>query len=112
MTRDDPRVPPWLAPFHGDVLVAFDSEGSYIGGVGRKRHAPWGLELAVVTDPAFEGRGVARALVAQAARRVLREGDVPTYLHAHDNVASAKVAEAAGFPDRGWLLYSLWGARR
>jgi hypothetical protein len=46
--------------------------------------------------------------VAQAARRVLDDGAVPTYLHAFDNVASARVAEAAGFPDRGWQVFELF----
>jgi len=38
--------------------------------------------------------GLARRLVAQAARRVAEEGAVATYLHATSNAASAKVAEA------------------
>ena len=46
--------------------------------------------------------------VAQAARRVLDEGAVPTYLHERDNHASARVAEAAGFPDRGWRAYGVY----
>ncbi|MFD0823122.1 GNAT family N-acetyltransferase, partial [Micromonospora zhanjiangensis] len=75
-----------------------------------KRHDRYGRELAVGTDPAAEGRGLARRLVAQAARRVLDEGAVPTYLHAPDNVASARVAEAAGFADRGWSMYGLFKA--
>jgi len=46
--------------------------------------------------------------VAQAARRVLADGAVPTYLHAFDNEASARVADAAGFPDRGWHVFELF----
>lgn len=110
--RDDPRVPDWLVPFNGDVLVAWDSDGRYGAGVGRKRHDDWGQELAVVTEEHLRGRGLARALVAQAARRVLDEGAVPTYLHAFDNRASAQVADRAGFPDRGWQVLGLWGPRR
>jgi predicted GNAT family acetyltransferase len=63
--------------------------------------------LAVGTVPEARGRGLARRLVAQAARRVLDEGAVPTYRHDFDNVASARVAEAAGFPDRGWRSYGV-----
>lgn len=54
------------------------------------------------------GGGLARRLVAQAARRVLAEGAVPTYLHSRQNTASARVAEAAGFPDRGWLSFGVY----
>jgi GNAT superfamily N-acetyltransferase len=103
----DPRVPEWMRPFNGDVLIAWDAEGNYGAGVGRKQHDRWGHELAVVTEEALRGRGIARRLVAQAARRVLSDGALPTYLHAFDNAASARVAEAAGFADRGWQFLTL-----
>ncbi|MGI5213502.1 GNAT family N-acetyltransferase [Plantactinospora sp. CA-290183] len=103
----DPGLPSWLRPFGGEVLVIRDEEGRYLAGVGVKRHDGYGHELAVGTEPAARGRGLARRLVAQAARRVLDEGAVPTYLHATENVASARVATAAGFPDHGWTLYAL-----
>lgn len=101
----DPSVPEWLRPFGHDVLVAVDPDtGEHLAGVGIKRHDEHGHELAVVTAEAAQGRGLARRLVVQAARRVLDEGAVPTYLHAHSNVGSAKVAEASGFPDLGWSI--------
>lgn len=102
-----PAVPPWLHPFGGEVLVARDDDGRYLAGVGVKRHDAFGHELAVGTEPAARGRGLARRLVAQAARRVLDEGAVPTYLHDTGNHASARVAAAAGFPDRGWSAYAI-----
>lgn len=107
---EDRRVPPWLVPFGHEVLVAFGETGEYVAGVGTKVHDEFGHELAVVTEEAVQGRGLARRLVAQAARRVLERGAVPTYLHADANIASAKVAEAAGFPDRGWRVLGV--ARR
>ncbi|GIG86317.1 GNAT family N-acetyltransferase [Plantactinospora endophytica] len=103
----DPVVPAWLRPFGGEVLVLRDPDGGYLAGVGVKRHDGYGHEIAVGTEPAGRGRGLARRLVAQAARRVLDEGAVPTYLHDPQNVASARVAEAAGFADRGWSAYGL-----
>ncbi|MCC6791959.1 MAG: GNAT family N-acetyltransferase, partial [Thermomicrobiales bacterium] len=98
----DPRVPAWLRPFNGDVLVAWDDEGRYAAGVGRKRHNALAQEISVGTEPAQRGKGLAPALVAQAARRILAEGALPLYLHALDNMASARVADKAGFRDRGW----------
>ncbi|MFD0788502.1 GNAT family N-acetyltransferase, partial [Micromonospora azadirachtae] len=62
----------------------------------------------VGTAPEAQGRGLARRLVAQAARRVLDEGAVPTYLHEWSNHASARVADAAGFPDRGWRSFGVY----
>lgn len=101
-------LPPWLRLFDREVLVVRDTDGSYLAGAGIKRHDAHGHELAVGTVPAARGRGLARRLVAQAARRVLDDGAVPTYLHNFDNVASARVAEAAGFPDRGWTSYGVF----
>jgi GNAT superfamily N-acetyltransferase len=109
---DDARVPDWLLPFGGDVLMAFDpGSGAYVAGVGIKVHDEFGHELAVVTEEAAQGRGLARRLVAQAGRRVIERGAVPTYLHADANVRSAKVAVAAGFPDVGWRILGASGAR-
>jgi len=103
----DEVVPPWLREFSGPVLVARDADGAFLAGVGLKRHDPHGREIAVGTAPAARGRGLARRLVAQAARQVLDSGAVPTYLHEATNIASAKVAAAAGFRDRGWTAYGI-----
>lgn len=103
---EDPVVPEWLKPFGGEVLVALD-DGRYVAGVGLKRHDPTGEEIAVVTEEPARGRGLARRLVSQAARRVVGRGAVVTYLHAPDNTASAHVADASGFPDLGWRVLGL-----
>ncbi|GAB3848814.1 hypothetical protein GCM10029963_32260 [Micromonospora andamanensis] len=101
-------LPSWLRLFDRSVLIVRDHRGRYLAGVGIKRHDRHGHELAVGTVPAARGRGLARRLVAQAARRVLDDGAVPTYLHDRRNGASARVAEAAGFPDRGWRSYGVY----
>jgi GNAT superfamily N-acetyltransferase len=97
------KVPDWLRPFGHQVLIAHDpATGDYLAGVGIKRHDDIGREIAVGTEPVARGKGLARRLVAQAARRILDEGGIPTYQHDPANTASAAVADAAGFPDRGW----------
>ncbi|MER7444927.1 GNAT family N-acetyltransferase [Micromonospora avicenniae] len=103
-----PGLPPWLRLFDDDVLVVRAADGRYLAGAGVKRHDAYGHELAVGTAPEAQGRGLARRLVAQAARRVLDEGAVPTYLHERSNHASARVADAAGFPDRGWRSFGVY----
>lgn len=100
----DPQLPDWLRPFGGEVLIAVDGAGTHLGAVGIKRHHGNGAELAVVTDRAARGYGLGRRLVAQAARRVLDEGAVPTYLHLSGNAASARLADAVGFVDPGWTM--------
>jgi GNAT superfamily N-acetyltransferase len=102
--QGDPRVPSWLGPFGGDVLVALDKDGTHLAGVGIKRHHDSVYELAVVTEEAARGRGLARRLVAQAARAVQEEGRAVLYLHAPDNEGSARVARSSGFPDTGWQI--------
>jgi hypothetical protein len=105
---DDPVVPDWLRVFGGEVLLALDPEsGDYLAGVGLKRHDRYGQELSVGTVPTARTRGLARRLVAQAARRIVDGGAVATYLHDPANLASARVATAAGFPDRGWSVLGL-----
>lgn len=107
VSRDDPRIPEWLRPFNGDVLVAWDEEGNYAAGVGLKRHNELGSEIAVGTEPQHRGKGLAKRLVAQAARAVLAEGGIPMYLHGDHNAASGRVADGSGFPDRGWHIIEL-----
>ncbi len=100
-TADD-RVPAWLKPFNGDVLIEWDDHGRYGAGVGRKMHNALGHEISVGTEPALQGRGIAQRLVETATRRILREAPLATYIHLLENVASGKVAERAGFADNGW----------
>src|SRR5262249_39432636 len=105
----DPEVPEWLRRFGHEVLIARDADtGAYLAGVGLKHHDRYGQEIAVGTEPAARGRGLARRLVAQAARRVLDEGAIATYQHDPANIASSRVAEASGFPDRGWRSLGMW----
>lgn len=106
MPAADPAVPSWLRPFGGQVLVVRE-EGHYVAGLGIKRHDSLGMEVAVATEEAWRGRGLARALVSRAADAILRGGGVPIYLHARGNAASARVAEASGFADRGWFILGL-----
>lgn len=109
MPHDDEHIPEWLEPFNGDLLIALDEDGRYAAGVGLKKHNEYGYEISVGTDPGHRGKGLARMLVAQAARRILEWDAIPVYLHGDHNAASARVADGAGFPDRGWHIIELRG---
>ena len=100
---DDPVIPEWLHPFGGEVLVVIE-DGRYIAGVGLKRHDDDVWEISVGTEEAARGRGLARRLVTTAAQAIIDAGRIPTYLHDPANHASAKVAEASGFHERGWRI--------
>ncbi len=101
---NDRRLPAWLRPYGGESLVVWGERDEVAGAVALKRHERFGWELSVAVEPLYRGRGLARSLVAQASRRVLRQGGIPIYLHEASNVASARVADASGFPDCGWRL--------
>jgi len=107
IAANDRRSPNWVRPFGGDVLVAWSDQGTVAAGVGLKRHDRFAVELAVGTEPAHRGKRLARALVAQASRKLLDQDILPLYLHEAGNAASARVAEAAGFPDQGWRIFWL-----
>ena len=107
LDADDPRLPAWLRPFNVGVLAAFGRTGRYMTGVGLKRHNPLAREIAAGTDMGFRVRGLATRIVVQAARTILGAGEVPIYQHGPDNLASARVADATGFPDRGWKMLEI-----
>lgn len=104
---DDRRIPAWLRPFNGGILIACDERGHYMAGVGLKLHDEIASEVAVGTEPEYRGRGLARRLVVTAARKLALSGRTATYEHAIDNAASASVASASGFEDRGWRAVHL-----
>ena len=107
---DGPDIPDWLRPFPGEVLIARDEDGAYLAGVGLKPHDVSGIEISVGTHERARGQGLARRLVARAARRIVAGGAVAVYLHDPANTASARVADAAGFPDLGWKIHAMAGA--
>jgi GNAT superfamily N-acetyltransferase len=110
-SSDAPGLPDWLRPFPGEVLVVREpGTGAYLAGVGLKPHDATGVEISVGTEEQARGRGLARMLVARAARRIVAGGAVALYLHDPANTASARVADAAGFPDPGWKIHALAGA--
>lgn len=105
--RDDPRLPSWLRPFNGGILIACDEQDRYMAGVGLKLHDEFASEIAVGTEPEFRGRGLARRLVATAARHLAASGTTATYEHVRTNDRSGAVAIAAGFSDGGWTTIHL-----
>ena len=107
VASDDPVLPKWLRPFGGEALIVTDDEG-YLAGVGLKRHLDAGWEISVGTEPRGRGQGLARRLVATAARRVLDEGRAVLYLHEDGNHASGKAADGAGFPNLGWRSFAVF----
>jgi GNAT superfamily N-acetyltransferase len=97
----DPRLPKWVhGHFVGEAWVVLDG-GEVVSTAVLKRYDDRLREISVGTAPGARGRGLARSVVAAAARSVLAEGRAVLYNHAVDNDASARVAESVGLHELG-----------
>ena len=91
----DPRLPDWvIGHFTGEAWVVLGERGEVLSTAVLKRYDDRLREISVGTAEAARGRGLARSVVAAAARAVL-------YNHDPDNHASAKVAESVGLHELG-----------
>ena len=54
-------------------------------------------QIGIDVQPEHRGQGLGVVLTSQAARAVLRQGRVPYYGSAVDNIASRRTAQSAGF---------------
>jgi ribosomal protein S18 acetylase RimI-like enzyme len=79
----------YIGVFEGDRLVAMAGERLYAGALREVS--------GVCTLPEFQGRGLARRLVAELVRRQLRRKETP-FLHVMaDNVGAIRMYERMGF---------------
>ncbi len=102
LDASDPRLPQWvLGHFVGEAWVVLGEDGEVLSTAVLKRYDERLREISVGTAPSARGRGLARSVVAAAARSVLAEGRAVLYNHAVDNDASARVAESVGLHELG-----------
>jgi RimJ/RimL family protein N-acetyltransferase len=98
----DRRLPDWvIGHFTGEAWVVLGERGEVLSTAVLKRYDERLREISVGTAAAARGRGLARSVVAAAARAVLAEGRAVLYNHDPDNHASAKVAESVGLHELG-----------
>jgi GNAT superfamily N-acetyltransferase len=98
----DPRLPDWVhGHFTGEAWVVLGEAGEVLSTAVLKRYDERLREISVGTAPAARGRGLARSVVAAAARSVLASGRAVLYNHAVDNDSSARVAESVGLHELG-----------
>jgi GNAT superfamily N-acetyltransferase len=101
LDASDPRLPDWVhGHFVGEAWVVLE-DGKVLSTAVLKRYDERLREISVGTAPAARGRGLARSVVAAAARSVLAEGRAVLYNHAVDNDVSARVAESVGLHELG-----------
>src|SRR6266542_1932221 len=101
LDASDPRLPQWVhGHFTGKAWVVMEG-GEVLSTAVLKRYDERLREISVGTAPSARGRGLARAVVAAAARFVLAEDRAVLYNHAVDNDVSARVAESVGLHELG-----------
>jgi GNAT superfamily N-acetyltransferase len=63
---------------------------------------------ALHTEPAYRRRGLGRRLASHATERVLRDGGLPIYWTAPDNVASRRLCKGLGFGRYAQIVTYVW----
>lgn len=84
------------------------ADGALAGVASVGMDAPILWQIGIDVAAAFQGRGIAPALVAALARYTLDQGAVPWYSHDPANILSARTASAAGFVP-AWLEAFTYG---
>ncbi len=93
----DPEWESMSEHFDGPVFVTRTSLGDVASWAAVKLKDEHVWEIAVTTEEAYRGRGLAKSVVSAATEYILAEGRVPLYTHDEANPASGRVAQALGF---------------
>jgi GNAT superfamily N-acetyltransferase len=85
--------------FDGEIFVVNGMRGEIAAWSAVKLKSDEIWEIAVVTEAAYRGRGLAKRVVSAATAYILDHGRVPLYVHDRTNVASARVSRALGYAE-------------
>jgi len=97
LARTDVRGAELRRRFDGEIFVVNGAHGEIAAWAAIKLKSDQVWELAVVTEPAYRGRGLAKRVVSAATAYILDHGRVPLYIHDRTNHASARVCRALGY---------------
>lgn len=104
LCEDDPHIDWFRMHFDGPVFVARGERGVIAAWAAVKLKADDVWEMAVMTEPTYRGRGLARSVTSHATQGALEAGKIAMYLHEISNYASAKVCRALGYQPYGYEL--------
>jgi RimJ/RimL family protein N-acetyltransferase len=99
LSRDDRRGTDLRRRFDGEIFIVPGNRGDIAAWSAIKLKANDVWEIAVVTEPAYRGRGHAKRVVTAATSYILDHGRVPLYVHDRSNLASARVCRALGYTE-------------
>ena len=95
--RNDPRGADLRRRFDGEIFAIFGIRGEIASWSAIKLKSDDVWEIAVVTDAAYRGQGLAKEVVSAATAHILEQGRMALYIHDRNNQASARVCRALGY---------------
>jgi GNAT superfamily N-acetyltransferase len=97
LPRDDHRGLDLRRRFDGEVFVVKGARGEIASWAALKLKSDDVWEMAVVTEPAYRGRGYAKQVVSAATAYTLDQGRLALYVHDRTNRHSARVCRSLGY---------------
>jgi RimJ/RimL family protein N-acetyltransferase len=95
--RTDVRGADLRRRFDGEIFAVYGIRGEIASWSAIKRKSDEVWEIAVVTEAAYRGQGLAKEVVSAATAYILEQGRVALYVHDRNNQASARVCRALGY---------------
>lgn len=102
--EDDPHIEWFRMHFDGPIFAARDERGAIASWAAIKCKSDDVWEMAVMTEPTYRNRGLARSVTSHATQAAIESGKLALYLHEVSNHASAKVCHALGYTPYGYEL--------
>jgi GNAT superfamily N-acetyltransferase len=93
----DPRGRDLRRRFDGEIFAIFGIRGEIASWSAIKLKSDEVWEIAVVTDAAYRGQGLAKEVVSAATAHILEQGRTALYVHDRNNHASARVCRSLGY---------------
>jgi RimJ/RimL family protein N-acetyltransferase len=106
LDRHDPRGADLRRRFDGEVFVVWSVRGDIASWSALKLKSDDVWEIAVVTEAAYRGQGLAKEVVSAATAHILEQGRMALYVHDRTNLASAKVCRALGYVEYAEEFFS------
>lgn len=95
--RDDARGYDLRRRFDGEIFAVWSIRGDIASWSAIKLKSDDVWEIAVVTEAAYRGQGLAKEVVSAATAYILEQGRMALYVHDRTNLASAKVCRSLGY---------------
>lgn len=92
--------------FDGPIFAIRNTRGDVVSWAALKLKSDDIWEIAVVTEAAYRGQGLAREVVSAATAYIIEQGRLALYVHDRANLASAKVCRSLGYVEYGQEFFS------